>query len=194
MSRPDAIDLRQRYRRERPAARDEESNIQRWRRLSSRPLSSGYIHVDEDLVRLPDGRQLSYQVLRASGFACVCPVTTDGRVALSQQYRYPLDEVICELPAGAIEPSESPLRAAQRETAEEVGLASDDWVDLGSFWTMPGRGDEVAHLFLARNAIPVERPRQEEHTEVVLESFDAALQRVVTVRDALCLRLAQERL
>ncbi|TML81766.1 MAG: NUDIX hydrolase, partial [Actinobacteria bacterium] len=123
-----------------------------------------------------------------------CPVTTDGLVALVRQYRYPLDEVISELPAGSVEPGESPLAAAQRETAEEVGFGSDDWVELGSFWTMPGRGDEVGHLFLARNARPVERPPQEEQTEVLLEPIEVALELVGTVRDALCLRLAQERL
>jgi ADP-ribose pyrophosphatase len=157
-------------------------------------VSRGYIHLDEDLVRLPDGRELSYQVVRANGFACACPVTTDGLVALVRQYRYPLDEVISELPAGSVEPGESPLAAAQRETAEEVGFRSDDWVELGSFWTMPGRSDEVGHLFLARDARPVERPPQEEQTEVLLEPIEVALELVGTVRDALCLRLARERL
>ena len=168
--------------------------MEHWLRLSSRALSRGYIRLDEDLVRLPDGRELSYQVVRANGFACVCPVTNDGLVALVRQYRYPLDAVICELPAGSIEPGESPLDAAQRETIEEVGLSSDNWIDLGSFWTMPGRGDEVGHLFLARDARKVERPPQEEQTEVLLEPIEVALELVVTVRDALCLRLAREHL
>jgi ADP-ribose pyrophosphatase len=168
--------------------------VSHWRRLSSRTLSSGYVRLEEDLVRLPDGRELTYQVVRANGFACACPITPEGLVALARQYRYPLDETICELPAGAVEPGESPLAAAQRETAEEVGFSSDDWVELGSFWTMPGRGDEVGHLFLARNAERVERPPQEEDTDVLLEPIEAALELVVTVRDALCLRLARERL
>jgi ADP-ribose diphosphatase len=168
--------------------------VTHWQRLSSRTLSAGYIRLEEDLVRLPDGRELAYQVVRANGFACVCPVTPDGLVALVRQYRYPLEETICELPAGAVEPGESPLAAAQRETAEEVGLSSDDWVELGRFWTMPGRGDEVGHLFLARDARPVTPPPQEEQTEVLLEPIDTALELIVTVRDALCLRLARERL
>jgi len=162
--------------------------------LRSRRLSAGYIQLDEDVVRLPDGRELTYEVVRARGYACTCPLTPDGRVALVRQYRYPLDEVIFELPAGAIEQGESPLEAAQRETAEEAGLASDDWIELGSFWTMPGRGDERGHLFLARGATPIDRPAQSEETEIVIEPIDVALRLVATVRDALCLRLAQERL
>jgi ADP-ribose pyrophosphatase len=168
--------------------------VTHWQRLSSRALSSGYIRLEEDLVRLPDGRELSYQVVRAGGFACACPVTSSGLVALVRQYRYPLDTITCELPAGSIDRGETPLAAAQRETAEEAGFASDDWVELGSFWTMPGRGDEVGHLFLARGAKPVERPPHDEQTEVLLEPMEIALQLVETVRDVLCLRLAQDHL
>lgn len=165
-----------------------------WRRISSRPLSRGYVHLDEDLVRLPDGSELTYQVLRARGFSCACPVTADGLVALVRQYRYPLGTVTCELPAGGIDAGESALEAARRETAEETGLASEDWVELGTYWTMPGRGDEQGHLFLARDAVPVSAPSSEEPTEVLFEPIETALRLVVTVRDALCLRLAQERL
>jgi ADP-ribose pyrophosphatase len=168
--------------------------VQRWQRISSRPLARGYIQVDEDLVRRADGSELKYEVLRARGFACACPITADGRVALVRQYRYPLDIVTCELPAGAIEAGESPLAAARRETAEETGLGSEDWVELGSFWTMPGRGDERAHLFLARDAVPVQRPPGDEEAEVVFEPIETALRLLVTVRDVLCLRLARERL
>ena len=168
--------------------------MQQWRRLRSRLLSAGYIHLEEDVVRLPDGRELTYEVVRARGYACACPVTADGRIALVRQYRYPPDEVLCELPAGAIEPGESPLEAAKRETAEEVGFASDDWIELGSFWTMPGRSDERGHLFLARNATTIGRHEVDEWSEVVTEPIDVALRLVTTVRDALCLRLARAHL
>src|SRR5437764_3083954 len=169
-------------------------SMERWRRLRSRRISAGYIHLDEDVVQLPDGRELAYEVVRARGYACACPVTPGGLVVLVRQYRYPPDDVLCELPAGAIEHGESPLQAAQRETAEEVGFASDDWLELGSFWTMPGRSDERGHLFLARDAAEIARPGTDEWSEVVTHPIDVALQLVSTVRDALCLRLARAHL
>jgi ADP-ribose pyrophosphatase len=169
-------------------------SVQRWRRLRSRPLSAGYIQLDEDVVQLPDGRELVYEVVRARGYACACPITADGLVALVRQYRYPLNQILCELPAGAIEPGESPLEAAKRETAEEVGFASDDWIELGSFWTMPGRSDERGHLFLARAATSIGRPEADESIGVVTEPIEVALRLVATVRDALCLRLARAHL
>jgi ADP-ribose pyrophosphatase len=163
-----------------------------WTRVSTRVVSKAPIHLDEDVVRMPDGQEIVYQVVRARGFACVCPVTPEGRVALVRQYRYPLDDVTCELPAGAIEEGETPLDAAKRETAEETGLSGGEWVDLGSFWTMPGKGDERAHLFLATDAKAIAPTA--DGLDVVLRTFEEALAEVVSVRDALCLRLAREAL
>jgi ADP-ribose pyrophosphatase len=177
-----------------PRSREEARSVQKWRRLRSRTLSAGYIQLEEDLVQLPDGRELVYEVVRARGYACACPITSDGLVVLVRQYRYPPNEVLCELPAGAIENGESPLEAAKRETAEEVGFASDDWIELGSFWTMPGRSDERGHLFLARDATRIGRPEVDEWSEVVTEPIEVALRLVTTVRDALCLRLARAHL
>jgi len=163
-----------------------------WLRLSTRVVSEAPVRLDEDVVRTPDGQEIVYQVVRARGFACVCPVTPDGQVAFVRQYRYPLDEVTCELPAGAIENGETPLETAKRETAEEASLSADEWIHLGSFWTMPGKGDERAHLFLASDARPLAPTA--ERLEVVFKSFDEALAEAVSVRDALCLRLAREAL
>ena len=163
-----------------------------WLRVSTRVVSEAPVHLDEDVVRMPDGQEIVYQVVRARGFACVCPVTPDGKVALVRQYRYPLDVVTSELPAGAIEDGETPLETAKRETAEEASLTADAWTHLGSFWTMPGKGDERAHLFLASGARPL--APSEERLEVVFKTFDEALTEVVSARDALCLRLAREAL
>jgi 8-oxo-dGTP pyrophosphatase MutT (NUDIX family) len=55
-----------------------------------------------------------------------------------------------EIPAGGCEPGETPIRAAQRELAEEAGLAAADWEELGSTENANGMTTAVAHLFLAR--------------------------------------------
>jgi 8-oxo-dGTP pyrophosphatase MutT (NUDIX family) len=120
-------------------------------------------------------------------------VTTDGHVALVRQYRYALECVTAELPSGAIEEGETPLEAAERELLEEAGLVSRQWTHLGTFWTMPGRGDEQAYLYLARDVAHSTQPRvRDDAIEMVLVPIDEAAHAVRSVRDALCLRLAAD--
>jgi len=101
--------------------------------------------------------------------------------------------VTLELPSGAIEEDETPAEAAERELLEEAGLVSDQWAHLGTFWTMPGRGDERAHLYLASNVAPsTQASVHDDEIEVVLLPINEALSAVESVRDALCLRLAAD--
>ena len=52
----------------------------------------------------------------------VYAVTEDGQhLVLVQQYRYPMDDYLYELPAGLIEPGETASEAACREMIEETG-------------------------------------------------------------------------
>lgn len=131
--------------------------------------------------------------MREGAFTCICPVTTSWLVGLVEQYRYPLERVTCELPAGAIETGESPEEAGRRELREEAGLTGGAWEPMGWFWTMPGRSTQKVHLFLARGVVATEAPSGTEETRLVLKTFDDALAAVSSVRDALCLRLALER-
>jgi ADP-ribose pyrophosphatase len=168
--------------------------MQGWRRIESRPLLRNELHVDEDVLEHPDGTTTTWVVMREGAFACVCPVTVEGLVGLVEQFRYPLDTVTLELPAGAVEPGESADEAASRELREETGLTGGSLEPLGSFWTMPGRSTQRAHLFLARGVEATTAPSGTEETRLVLQTFDDALGSVSSVRDSLCLRLALERL
>ena len=56
---------------------------------------------------------------------------------------------ILEIPAGLLEPGESPETAARREAAEETGLNLGALEPVGTFWTSPGISTERITLFLA---------------------------------------------
>ena len=75
-------------------------------------------------------------------------VERDGRVLGVRQRRPPIDRVTWELPAGLIDPGETPSQAAARELAEEAGLGGT--LDLVTqFYTSPGFTDEKIYLFRA---------------------------------------------
>ena len=108
------------------------------------------LNVKRDQVRLPNGHQSVREVIRHVGAVCVVPVTEDGRVVVERQYRYPIDQVITEIPAGKLDSAqEDPLDCAKRELSEETGLSAAHWQKLTCMETTPGFCNERIHLYLA---------------------------------------------
>ncbi|HVE73557.1 MAG TPA: NUDIX hydrolase, partial [Mycobacteriales bacterium] len=106
-------------------------------------------------------------------------VDDDENVVLVHQYRHPVQRTLTELPAGLLDVAGEPaLVTAQRELAEEAGLAAREWHVLVDILNSPGMTDEAARVFLARGLTDVEREVQQ-HEEAELTTTRAALDDVV---------------
>jgi 8-oxo-dGTP pyrophosphatase MutT (NUDIX family) len=113
----------------------------------------------EDRVRLPSGHVLDeYHVAEYPDWACVLALTADGRAVLVEQYRYGIDRVCLELPAGALDAGEDALTAARRELREETGYEAARWTPLGRYAVEPGRHTNWGHAFVAEGARRVGAP------------------------------------
>ena len=109
------------------------------------------LHVRRDTVALPNGKPAIREVIRHIGAVCVIPVTEDGQVIVERQYRYPIDRVITEIPAGKLDSREEDrLEAIQRELREETGYTADEWISLGDFHPAPAYSDEYISMYMAR--------------------------------------------
>lgn len=126
-------------------------NTRRWTTLSSvRLLERWWMTLRQDHVRLPSGAEMEeYHVLEYPDWSCVIALTPDGEIVLVEQYRYGIDRLCLELPAGAIDEGETPLQAARRELREEAGYVAEDWRSLGRLAVEPGRHTNWGHLFIA---------------------------------------------
>lgn len=109
------------------------------------------LHVRRDEVVLPNGRTASREFIRHPGAVAVVPVTDDSKVVVERQFRYPLGQVILEIPAGKIDPGEDTLAAAKRELEEETGYTASKWECIGTFNPSPAYTDELITLYLARD-------------------------------------------
>ena len=120
--------------------------------LSSKGIFDGRIlHVFEDTVRLPNGAAASREYLRHIGAVCVIPVLEDGSVLVERQYRYPVAQVLTEIPAGKLDAKdEDHLLAAQRELREETGATAERWTSLGVFYPACAYSDEAIEMYLAQ--------------------------------------------
>lgn len=155
--------------------------------MSSRLYSGRVVSLDLERVVLPNGHQLELEVVRHPGGAAVVAVDDQDRVCLLRQYRHAAGGWLWELPAGKLDPGEAPLATAQRELAEEAGVAAREWSALGDVVSSPGVFTEVVHLFLARGLSPVTAtPEDGECYETVWVPRGDALARALSgdIRDA----------
>jgi len=102
-----------------------------------------------DTVRLPNGKLATREFLDHPGAVGVIPLLPDGRVVMVRQYRHPVREVTLELPAGKLDPRESPLSCVKRELREETGFTARKITPLIQYWPTPAFANEVLHLYVA---------------------------------------------
>jgi ADP-ribose pyrophosphatase len=137
------------------------------------------VRLGVESLKLPNGKPLDLEIVRHPGGAAVVVVDDVDQVCLLRQYRHAAGSWLWELPAGKIDPGETPQSTAQRELAEEAGLRAGDWRKLGQVLTTPGFCDEVIHLYLARGLETVPAAHHEhELIEVHWLPLDEALRQV----------------
>lgn len=134
-----------------------------------------------------DGREVTREVVEHNGGVVIVCQPTPAEIVLIKQYRYSVDEVLYEFPAGRIEKGEDPLPAAQRELTEETGYIAKNWEELSRFYTAPGFCNEMLYMYLATEVELAEKNLDEdEETDVIVMSLNDAWQLLGSgaVRDA----------
>ncbi len=102
----------------------------------------------------PAGQTYSREVVMHPGAVVIVPILNSGEICLIRNYRLSVDDELIELPAGTLEPGESPSVAAARELLEETGYRAKYWHQVMRFWMSPGILNERMYLYLAWGLTP----------------------------------------
>jgi ADP-ribose pyrophosphatase len=154
------------------------------------------LQVQEDIVRLPDGKSSRREYIVHPGAAVMLAMPDDHSVLMERQYRYPLKSHVYELPAGKIDPGEDALETARRELLEETGYRAREWRHLLTTYPVVGYSNERIELYLARDLEYVGHALDEgEFLDVFILPLDEALQwirsgRIVEAKTIMALLLA----
>ena len=111
------------------------------------------VNVRRDKAQLTDGRISNREVVEHPGGVAVFALDPDGKVILVRQYRYPMGEVVLELPAGKLEKGEEPRESALRELEEETGLQPRVFIPMGMSFSSPGIMEERIYLYYAEDLV-----------------------------------------
>ena len=132
-------------------------------------LSGGFLELHKDTVRLPDGSSATREFIRHPGAVAVVPLLDDGRCVLVRQYRYPVQKVLLEWPAGKLEAGEATIACAMRELREETGYSAAEWAYGGEIHNAAAYASESIWLWFARGLVAgSKQPDVGEFVETVL--------------------------
>jgi len=98
------------------------------------------------------GKEHPFYVLSTRNWTNIVALTGDQKVLMVSQYRHGTGEVSLEIPGGAVDLHEEPLKAAQRELREETGYESTQWHFLGQVRPNPAILSNTCYLYLALDA------------------------------------------
>jgi len=119
---------------------------------SKQVYDCGLFRVTEDVAEDQKTKfKIKRSVVRHIGSAVMMAVDEKKRVLLVRQYRLPAEKRMWELPAGRLDPGETPLQAARRELKEETGYKAAKWTKLASYFASPGFVQERMTIYLAED-------------------------------------------
>jgi ADP-ribose pyrophosphatase len=127
--------------------------------------------IEKKGYTLPDGTPKQGIVINPHDAVAIMPISND-RCFLLKQYRFPIDEYIYEVPAGAIEQGETPDDAAQRELIEETGFAAGELRPHGWIYLAPGYSTERLWLYEASDLIPSDIHNKDEDEVIEVVELD----------------------
>lgn len=122
-------------------------------------------------VKLPSGRETTREIVEHPGAVAIVPLLDGERILVTRQYRAAVRKYLMEIPAGTLEPGESPLACAKRELAEETGYKARRMRRLFSSYLAPGYSTEKIHFFLGKRLVRTKAKPAEDET-ITVQSMD----------------------
>lgn len=157
------------------------------KKLGGQTIYDGKIlSLDVDEVLCPNGKKSKREVVRHCKASAII-ATIDGKFILEEQFRYPYEEIILEIPAGKCNKDEDPADCAKREFEEETGYVAGTLIHLGDMYPSPAYTDEIISIYLAkdlsRGKVHLDDNEAINVKYLTLEDFKKAIQEG-TIKDA----------
>jgi ADP-ribose pyrophosphatase len=121
--------------------------------VTSKILFEGHFRVRRDTFSSATGLVRTRDIVEYPEAVAMVAIDPNGFFILEKQYRHAAGRELLEIPAGGIDPGETPEAAVRREMQEETGYLPQSVKHLTSFYSAPGYSTEILHVYLVENLV-----------------------------------------
>jgi ADP-ribose pyrophosphatase len=139
-----------------------------------------YLRTEEHHVKLPDGKETKREVVVTPDAVGILAFSSSEQLYMVRQFRVAIQKITLEIPAGILEPGEDPIKTAERECEEEIGMTPKKLDPLFSFYHSVGFSTGKIKVYLADDLTPCHhsKPDSHEFLEVATLPFEEVFQKV----------------
>lgn len=120
-----------------------------------------------DWVKNPrNAKKVKAVILESPEWVNVVAITPEKKILVVRQYRFGVKKRTVEIPAGILNPEETPEQGAMRELREETGYTTANWKYLGWVEANPAFMNNVCHQWLALDVVKTNSPELDEGEEI----------------------------
>lgn len=121
------------------------------KKISSEEIYNGkVVKLSVDSVELDNGFKTKREVIHHPGGVCIVALDDEENVFFVEQFRYPFNAALTEIPAGKLEYGENPEECGKRELKEEIGAEAESFEYLGKLYPTVAYDTEIIYMYLAR--------------------------------------------
>jgi 8-oxo-dGTP pyrophosphatase MutT (NUDIX family) len=144
----------------------------KWPRIRSRQLTtvSPWMSIIAREVEFEEGEPpQTYHAVEQADYVSIIALTRAGNVPIVRQYRPAIEAFSWELPAGLVDPGETPMDSCRRELMEETGFPALAIHPLGEAYPCTGRLNNKIHSFFVETSerVPTFKPEPGVAVELV---------------------------
>lgn len=150
------------------------------KKVKSKTVFKGVImDVNVDEISLPNGEKSSREYSVHGGASCIIARLNNGKILMERQFRYPVNKIIYEFPAGKCDKNEDPKLAALRELKEETGYIANRIEFLGNIIPAAAYSNEVLSIYYCDDLVKGETNLDDNEFLEVIELSEEEIEELI---------------
>ncbi len=136
-------------------------------------FQNDHFKIFQEKLQLPGGKSVWWSFIEGMDAVGILALTEDNKIILVKQYRPAVKDFVLEIPAGVVDPGETPEETAYRELEEEAGYRAGSMEKIYEYYSSPGISSSKTHIFLAGSLVKTKQCLDEdEFVEIIEASMD----------------------